>query len=199
MCDLPTKSFGEYPLEKLPAGWANLEVCYRSGMERYEILDLSSNLRYYQEPTRVTAFKCFELFIGTPFYFMGYTALHFVRLFTVPIANLSIGAFFKELWGIVKIPFLFLGMQFAALYGIFRPLSGRVLFGKLEGMLHAGKTRRDQENLDKKERRSVAEVAHDLFVAEKSKKTSFIGFCMQPLGKKEEPHIIQVEQFQTAS
>ncbi len=89
------RKHGEYPLEKLPTGWANacVQIKHRDGTKtsRIEILDLKTVngqfVRYPQEPMAMVAFKCFGLFVMVlPVYFVMYTAYHLIRLPVVTYA-----------------------------------------------------------------------------------------------------------------
>ncbi len=202
MCELPpARHHGEYPIESLPSGWDNAQVFFRSrnGVDerrRIEILDLETNERYPQEPLVMIAFKCLGLFLFVnTAYFVFYTIVQFARLFIVPVVNLSRLAFFKEAQQVVKIPFFYIEMQFAALYGVFKPLEGRAYFAKLESDLHWGKTRKEAEQY-RKEEHSIFELAKDAFCNEDPETALFVAFCMQPLGRVDDPHIIRFERIQ---
>jgi hypothetical protein len=124
---LADRESGSYPLEKMPDGWANAEdTDRRTGVSRYVILDLKTQICYLQEPLRMVAFKCLGLFLLLlPVYMLGYTAFHLIRLPFVTLANGSLKAFAKQIWAIVRIPFYSLLLEGAALYGVFKPLEGR--------------------------------------------------------------------------
>lgn len=226
MCDCSrTDAHGFYPRQQLPGGWQNVHVVFQrsNGVTRswrYEILNSSTLDRYRHEPLIIIATKCFGLFlIVQPVYFLMYSMLHFIRLFLVPIVNLSPLAFFKEAWKIVQIPFLYIGMEFAALYGIVCPLEGRALLGKLELALHNGisdlllytesgkalwidlfgeealqkRITRRQAVQYERTARSFIEYVKEAFFEEDPQHALFMGFCMQPLGNRNDPHLISVE------
>lgn len=199
MCERPqTRIHGTHPLEQLPEGWQNAEVMFRrsnqtSVTRRFEILELSTMTRYPQEPLNMIALKCFGLFLIVQLlYFLIYSTLHFIRLFLVPVVNLSPLAFFKEAWKIVQIPFLYIAMEFAALYGVIRPLEGRVFLGQVEQILHDGKGRRQAVQYEKTPR-SYFEYFKEALFEEDPQHAFFVGFCMQPLGSTRDPHLISVE------
>ncbi len=187
MCEiLAARDPTEWGLEPLPDKWANVEVTFncRQGKEwsRIQIMDLQSGDLYLHEPVSITAIKCFGLFLlVNPLYFLFYTATCLIRLPLVPIVNCSISALFKELWHIVKIPFFFIGMELAALYGVFNPLTGRAYFAKMESLLHDGKTKRQaRQHVKETERAPLLED----FLAENPKMVPFVGVCMQSVGNK---------------
>ena len=188
---------GEYPLEALPDGWANAIVTFkhRDGelCWRFEIINLKSNKRYLQEPMWLIAAKCFTLFFAVlPVYFLLYTMAQLVRLPFASIANLSLVLFCKEIWTVIRTPFYFVALDFAALYGVFKPLEGRVLLGEIESLLHDGKGRRQSESYQKIQRPFGA-LCWDFLVQKELKTTQFIAFCMQPIGRTDDPHIVNVD------
>lgn len=205
MCELPqARVHGSYPLENLPHGWQNIQVVFRRSngaaeSRRFEILELSTGTRYSQEPLKMIATKCFGLFLLVqPVYFLFYLVMHLIRLPLVPIVNLSPFAFFKEAWKIVQIPFLFLAMEFAALYGIVRPLEGRALLGACEQILHDGKGRREALQYERTER-PFFEYVKEALLGEDPQHAFFAGFCMQSLGKINDPHLLLVDRLPNPS
>lgn len=186
---------GDYPLEVLPNGWANAKVSFKN-RERYEIVHLKSNTRYLQEPMKLVAFKCFELFlVGLPLYFLCYAAFHLVRLPVVTLLNGSPKAFLKQIWTLVRIPFYWISLMFAALYGAFNPLEGRALFGALENSLH-GKDRRSSVTY-KSEFECLNQTWASLSTVE-DEQTFYIGICMQPYGKTNDSYLTKVEVLQNS-
>ncbi len=200
---LADRNPGEYPLENLPKGWANAKVQFKRSngkpVDRIEILDLRSLKskfpsevldlkskpcpRYPQEPMAMIAFKCFGLFlIVLPIYFLIYTSVHLIRLPIVAAMNCSPTAFAKQIWTLVRIPYYWIALECAALYGIFRPLEGRALFGKLERDLHGGKNRRDAVQY-LKELSPFQKLCWNTLSLKEDPQTFFVGFCMQPIGK----------------
>jgi hypothetical protein len=195
VCPIADRNPGEYPLEVLPDGWANAKVFFshRDGRveKRIEILRLSDGSRYSQEPLAMIAAKCFGLFAALlPCYMAVYTLFHLIRLPVATLLNLSPSTFCKQIWKIVRIPFYFIALECAALYGVFNPLEGRALFGKFESVLHDGKTRREAEQYKKESEKGAYWSA----IASIDNKSSFFaGFCMQPIGSTTDPHIISYE------
>ncbi len=188
-------------LEPLPRGWMSAQVTlrHRSGDEesRYEILDLRQNslehaTRYRHDPMIVIALKCFLLTLVLPVYFMLYSAFHVVRAPLALFYNRSFSLMTQALWAVVRAPFYFLGLECAALYGIVRPLHGMALFGRLEGQLHQKKR---QESLQYKRELDgvpVGDIVLQSLLAKEDSFTYFLAFCMQPIGKTDEPHILNV-------
>lgn len=191
------RSPGEYPLEALPSGWANVNVDFRHTdgkiTRRIEILDTRTQNRYLQEPMAMVAFKCFGLFVLVlPFYFTFYTAYHLIRLPIVTLLNLSPIAFLNQIWKISRIPIYFFALELAALYGIFYPLEGRAKFGDLESQLHDGKTRREAEQYQKRQIPPL-QLGWEALSAVENRTSLFVGFCLQSVGNTADPHLIKVE------
>lgn len=194
MSDFPLadRPSGQYPIESLPTGWINVEVALnREPGRRYEILNLTTGLRYRQEPLKMIACKCFGLFFLNPFYFAIYVTFHLVRLVIAPIANRSLELLTQQIWALVRIPFYFLSMQCAALYGTVQPLEGRAMIGRLESLLHDGKNR--NQALDWVEEISLEWVASK-WVATNLDGCVFVAPCMQPIPSGH-PIIRQVQNF----
>ncbi len=169
---------GEYPVENLSWGWKTV----KSTPKRNAIIDAK---QYPQEPMVMVAAKCGMLFIGLPFYFLAYTAVHLIRLPIVTLVNASPTAFLKQIWKLARIPFYWVGLEFAAFYGVFKPLEGRALFGDLERSLHDEKPRRQAVNY--KNELSWFRVCWNTLSLKENPSTLFIGFCMQPYGALLEP------------
>jgi len=137
------------------------------------------------------ALKCFGLFLFVlPAYMLVYTLIHCIRLPLVPLINLSPTALLRQVWKIARIPLYFMALEFAALYGSLKPLEGRALFAKFESDLHDGKTRREAEQYQKK---SAPDLYWNALTAVENKTSLFVGFCMQPMGKTTDEHILNVE------
>lgn len=191
---------GEYPVEALPYGWQTAEVTFAHTdgkvEKRYEIIDrrfkTPEGKRYPQEPMAMVAFKCFNLFlVGLPLYFLAYTAVHLIRLPIVTLLNCSPTAFVKQIWTLVRIPFYFIALEFAALYGVFKPLEGRASFAQLESQLHGGKSRRD--SVQYKDELPFLNLCWKSLSLKDDPRTFFAGFCMQPIGMTDDPHILRIE------
>jgi len=193
---------GEYPLEALPPGWTNAEVTFvrKDGKEktRFEILDIRSqasvSTRYPQQPLRMIAFKCFGLYLGHLLYFLLYTAIHLIRLPVVTIVNVSPIACAKQIWKLARIPFYFIGLQFAALYAIFRPLEGGALFSDWESQLHDGKSRKSDIRYGNDP--PFMKLCWETLSLKENPQTFFMGFCLQPIGRTDDPHLIRVQKVQ---
>lgn len=181
--------------ETLPPDWGYAEVTIRHGngdvsAPRLEVIDLRSQTFYLPDSMALIAFKCAALFwIGIPLYMGAYTAFHLLRLPLATIWNLSPKVFYKELWTLVRIPFYLIALEFAALYGLFKPLEGRALVGRIENSLHDGKGR--QSDCRKKELPLLLLIEQS-FIEKENKHPFFLAFCMQSLGRKGDPHIVDV-------
>jgi hypothetical protein len=188
----------KYALEKLPAGWANADVTFqhKNGVlsTRVEILDLRNGpvgTRYQHEPQAMIAGKCFLLFLaGVALYTVAYAVFHLVRLPFVAVCHPT--KIFSQIWAIVRIPFYFIALEFAALEWIFSPIRGRAHFGCIESSLHDGKTRREAIQYERKDVEIFATLWRALRERE-HKEALFIGFCMQPIGKTDDPHVQRVD------
>lgn len=193
----------KYPVEELPPGWATAEVTFRHAdgklTHRYEILDVrfkdEHRTRYAHEPMNMIAFKCFGLFLlGLPIYFLIYTAFQFVRTPIVSVLNLSPTAFLKQIWAIARIPMYFIGLEYAAFYGIFNPLEGRAFFAMLERAFHDGKGL--HESVQYQQDMTFKELCWSSLKEPNYRSAFFAGVCMQPIGKTNDPHIIAVKPVQ---
>lgn len=196
ICPPADRDPGQYPIESLPSGWATAEVAFRHRNNdqetRREIIDLKNSKRYLQEPLGVIAGKCLGLFlVAFPCYTIAYTFFHVVRTPIVTVANLSLNAFGKQVWALVRIPFYFIALESAALYGTFKPLEGRALFGELESQFHDGKKRQDAIQYEKKDLTWVDLTS--TLTRENEPRAFFAGFCMQPIGKTDDPHLVNVQ------
>jgi hypothetical protein len=191
----------KYPVEKLPPGWATADVKIRhaNGTEthRYEVLDLRFDstidhaTRYLHEPMSMIAFKCFALFlVGLPIYFLVYAAYQFIRTPIVTLVNLSPIAFLKQIWNIGRIPIYFVGLEYAAFYGIFNPLEGRALFGRIEGAFHEKGLHESLQH--RKDDPTLKELCIDSMITLEYPYATFAGVCMQPIGKTDDPHVVSV-------
>lgn len=124
---------------------------WQYGEERGEpkfIVDQTTNRRYFNETRGIVRFKCFLLTLGTPFVHpiasianVAYRVLKLATFshfwankdgetkynFKARLANAG-----KDLLRIVATPFSIVGLELAALYGIFRPYDGRKLYASIE-------------------------------------------------------------------
>lgn len=203
MSCLPAVTNG-YPVEKLSEGWVSAEVTFRrrDGREetRIEIIDLKTKNRYLHEPMRTTAFKCFGLVLFTLVYLAAYLAFHLVRAISVTLTTVieggtrnQIGAVLKEgIWTLVRAPFFALRMEFAALYGMFKPLEGRKWVADIESKWHQKASRYDlgfaEPDL------TLGAFCWGAFADPNFSYTCFLAICMQPFGKTIDPHILAVKE-----
>jgi hypothetical protein len=177
-----------YPVESLPSGWANVWVTPQDPAKgaRIEIVHLESGNFYLHEPMQITANKCLALFlIGLPLYFFLYTTYHMIRLPLATLWNLDFPFLAKQIGNLVSIPFYWIAMEAAALYGVFYPLEGRALFAQIESSLHDGKKRSDSEQY-LGSRNSPVESLGESFFSTQDRPPLFIAFCFQPYENNEE-------------
>lgn len=125
------------------------ECCCRKhkGQPKF-IVDQATNRRYLNESRGVVRFKCFLLTLGTPFVHPIASIVN-VGLRILKLATLShfwskevgyteynfkarLAEAGKDLLSIVAAPFSILGLELAAIYGIFLPYDGRKLYASLE-------------------------------------------------------------------
>ena len=184
-----------------PSGWEKMEVTFKRSSnaqeKRVEIIHLKSRLRYQNEPLGVTAVKCFCLFgIGVPLFSFFQLCLQSVRTFLVPIQERSSSLFYREICHLIKLPLYLIGMQFAALLGIFSPLEGRAFFAKMERLVHQNKGRREGGAACLESFSSFCGGIREKICSSHPKITLFIGYCMQPIGSLQDPHIENVRPIQ---
>lgn len=214
-----------YPVEPLPKNWITAKVRFRhrDGREdqNLQIIDLKSETRYLHEPLKMTAYKCFQLVFGIPFYFLAYTAWNLLRipmttgtvlgdglgetlrsrrcsevmqhLYTT--AKSAIKTLASGIKTIVIAPFYLIQMFFGALIGVFSPLQGRKILGS-EIQLHQKTTRDDflrHPPLGDSGKAQLQTIWQSL-TQEDCPATVFVAYCMQPLGKTTDPHIISIQQ-----
>lgn len=191
----------KYPVEKLSPGWvtADVKIRHANGTEthRYEIIDLRHKdtidhaTRYLHEPMSMIAFKCFALFsVGLPVYFLVYTAYQFIRTPIVTVVNLSPTALLKQIWNIARIPIYFVGLEWAAFFGIFDPLVGRALFGQIEGAFHEKGLHESFQY--QKEDPTLKDLCILSMTNLEPPYATFAGVCMQPIGRTDDPHVVSV-------
>ena len=209
----------EYPIEVLPPGWETRKVWIRHRGQpeevRYEVIDTATQNRYLHEPLKVTAEKCFGIFLGGQLYGLGYILWHFLR---APLVAISICfqairlaakdpkahriqhlfsaifwkaplAFCKNIGAVFRAPYYALRMELAGLYGCFNPLKGRILIGKIEQSWHHRSRRNDQvhyqEMLTEKIWRGLTDPDN--------KRTLFLAYCMQSWGNMGDDNLIRSE------
>lgn len=177
----------------LPVGWEVADVYFRRTNghieRRAEILHTG---RYRSEPLNEIAFKCGALFfLVLPAYFIAYTAFHLIRLPIVTLANFSLKACIEQIRTLVRIPFYWIGLEMAALIGIFKPLEGRALFGSLEKDLHDGKKFQKATDFN-----TSLKFCWEMFSKKDVPYAFFMAPCMQQWGATKDPHIIFVRSSQ---
>jgi len=117
------------------------------GQAKY-IIDLSTNRRYSNEAPGIVRTKCFLLTLGTPIVHLiagvcnaAFRALQIITLahfwmpkdeersynFRVRLKDAG-----QDLLRIVAAPLAIIGLELAAIYGIFRPYDGRKLYASIE-------------------------------------------------------------------
>lgn len=113
-----------------------------------DLIDQTTGRRYLNESEGVVTFKCFLLTLGTPIVHtiesvkrVAYRIMNFVTLahFWRP-KNGEQSYSFKsrlkdasaDLLRIVTQPLAFVGLELAAIYGLFRPYDGRKLYASIE-------------------------------------------------------------------
>jgi hypothetical protein len=168
-------------------------------------LDTHTGKVYRSEPQWVVAIKCAEIALGTIVYVLGAMAWNTVKIAVdiVLLARKIISKVSSEIalgrsgaachiviqaviWKlprsvvedirrIVSAPIFGLGVELAALYGIFSPYEGRELIAKIEYAWHDGKTFRD--DVRNHNRRWTCSLK-DLF----QERVLFLGWCFQVRG-----------------
>ncbi len=178
-------------VEQLPAGWRNADIQTKK-KQTTQIIGFGPYRKamcFGQEPVTDIALKSLALFVvGWNLYMSIYTAIQLIRLPVCPIVNRSPRMVFKELWNVVRIPFYWIAMEFAAFYGIFRPLDGRAWFAYLESALHGGKERHAALILSGKQDEWVEWFIEAITIPEQ-KRAFFAAFCFQPFGEADSPNI----------
>lgn len=194
-------------------GWefANVEFRHHDGSEssRNEMIHQKTGRRYLSASPCEVACKCSLLFLGIFPYLAFYVAIHTVRapltaatsLFEslhrfyeaptirhiVQIVSDPFSSFAKEVWGIVRAPFYAIKMQFASLYGVFRPFEGLQLLEKAERRWHQKPRRADLRDDSTSLRGFLTQPDYP--------NTFYLAACMQSLGTVRDPHLIKIEPF----
>lgn len=208
----PILSIVEHPkIEALPEGWKTVELTFRhrdgKRQSRLEIIDPKQG-RWMHEQMGITAMKCLMLLAGIPIYLALTIAWHafrtpitftatligsFVKLVCHPdgehLKQFLVGAplaLIQGMWNIVRAPFYAIAMEFAALYGVFRPIEGRVFVSQVERKWHGVDRTKDARfqdpDLDPKfVLKAVGDKDFD--------HVWFLAFCMQPYGTLTDGHI----------
>lgn len=188
-CAVPKEPGRDYDCEVLPPGWYNgvdeqVPIRRKNGSvqerPRWVIVSISLFHSYLQEPMEIIASKCKLLFFGgLSLYFIGYTVWHLIRLPVATLFNCSLQVFAEQIWTIARIPFYFIALESAALYGASKPLDGRAWFADLEKQLHGGKDFR-KDVCRGKDPHFLWNCWEGLTSKDPSS-TFFVGFCFQPL------------------
>ncbi len=210
----------ESRVEALPNGWATAAVTFlhRNGVRetRYEIIDLKTENRYSHESMSITAFKCFELVVGIPLYLATYIGWNLIRMPLIAVGTILVSLarliahpnkiqcvqllkdiawtapkrIIEDIWTVVRAPFYAIAMEFAAIYGVFKPVEARKMMGQIERSWHQYSRKHDvryqDPNLD------------PLFILKALTdkdfdRTFYIAECMQPYGNLNDPHIVKEE------
>jgi hypothetical protein len=189
--------------EQLPPGWAYAAIPKEGQTVYYAIVDRRDKenpVFYLNEQMMVTSLKCMGLLIKIFPYGFGFVTLHLIRAPLALFYHQSLSAFGKEVWEVVRAPFYCIALEFAALYGIFKPLEGRALFASLEKSLHDGKNRKDRVEYNKSALDSTD--AWDALLLKENQKTLFIAFCFQAYNKPYQSTILEeadLEKLRAAS
>ena len=127
---------------------------WRGSKEPMYLIDETTDRRYWNESEGCVGFKCFLLTFGTPFVHpfslivnMAYRILKLVTFshfwvdkegetkydFKARLADAG-----KDLLKIVVTPLSLVGLELAAIYGIFSPYDGRKLYASIERATYGG-------------------------------------------------------------
>jgi hypothetical protein len=168
------------------------------------IIDLRTNppMQYTHDSMRTISLKCAGLVLGIPFFACLNIVFHCIRTVALVIGTFGRSTIcliqersFESLkrlwvdwthavpeilcrgiWDIVRLPFLALEMQLCCLYGIFFPLSGRVLAANAERALRGS----DRSNALQHLKDSSVGMT-DLLTNKDSKYCFYWAFCFQPI------------------
>ncbi len=176
--------------EKLPQGWANARVVFRHKdgrlEERIEIVHLETHNRFLHESMARTACKCLGIALFTFIYLTGYIVFHLIRIPLIACKKTEeIGNGIRT---VARAFFYAIALEFAAIYGIFKPLVGREALGHIERNWH-GKKLRDDLGFAELTLKSIFQGA---FCDPEFPFTLFLAPCMQPRGKTTDPHVESV-------
>nr|WP_166155485.1 hypothetical protein [Neochlamydia sp. AcF84]NGY94942.1 hypothetical protein [Neochlamydia sp. AcF84] len=122
-------------------------VQWRDGGPKY-LIDASTGQKYWNEPKNSVRFKCFLLILGTPyrsfaclfskyslssceisFFFHFWTGKQAENSYSFPGRLKDAG---QDLLRVVMTPVALVGLELAAIYGIFTPYNGRKLYASIE-------------------------------------------------------------------
>lgn len=110
----------------------------------YGLLNTETNEVMFHEPPCVVRFKCFMILIGNPLHMISRFAFRLIKgvvLVAIAVFQLDREKICKEILEILKVPAYGLGIELAALIGLFYdPYRGRERIGLLEKKLNDGKS-----------------------------------------------------------
>lgn len=191
---------------------------------RLEVIHIKTNTRYWHDPLVGIATKCALLaFAGIFFYSLGYMGWNAIRIPTTAISEIVLGfknastaegllakwkfaaggfsnslsALVSGVWTLARAPIFLLGMWFTAIYGIVKPLGGRIAFGVIEQKLHQ-KTARQDYIVNRPDGMTDSDLLIRALKEKDFEGTNFLAYCMQPWGKTTDPHIVAVEEVHPA-
>jgi hypothetical protein len=165
-----------------------LRTIHREGMSRLEMTNQQTLLRYPDESLAHIALKCYGLAQAVlALYMIVYTLIHLIRLPLIPILHRSLSPLSTESWNVVRIPFYWIALQCAAMYGMFSPLEGRALFAHYEKELHGGKGR--EHAVNRRGNFDAFGAFLDAITELEPKKVMFAAGCFQPFGALNDPLI----------
>ncbi|MBY0529701.1 MAG: hypothetical protein K2P51_05875 [Rhabdochlamydiaceae bacterium] len=118
------------------------------------LIDMTTGRRYWNESEGCVGFKCFLLTVGTP---IVHSVASLVSVAHKVIRLVAFFHFWKDVKGEKKYPFeerlndvgmdllrvvttpiVFVGLELAAIYGIFAPYNGRKLYASIERAQYGG-------------------------------------------------------------
>ncbi len=99
------------------------------------LTDQSTGRRYWNESLPVVSFKCLLLAVGTPIVHTIAAVISAVcRIFIILSLSEDAGEHALKL---LATPFAVVGLELAAIYGIFNPYDGRKLYASIERALYS--------------------------------------------------------------
>lgn len=192
----------------------------RVGVLSY-IEDIKTGNMYLDEPGYIVSFKCALIALGMPLYTTGKMAWHLFKT-PIEITAIAIdtivrvgqllvrqrlqeGAtemrrglfqiadtFGTGLFEIIKAPLFGLGMELAALYGIFKPHHGRKFEAMVESAWQKGASYKDDfRNIPPREN----ETCWEAFMKDiKEARPFYLAHCFQVRGNTAEPRVIVIRR-----
>lgn len=99
------------------------------------LIDQSTGRKYWNESLIVVSFKCLLLTLGTPIIHTIAAVISVVyRIFKILILPEDAG---EQALKLLATPFAVIGLELAAIYGIFNPYDGRKLYASIERALYS--------------------------------------------------------------